>query len=265
VRDDLSMTEDMRVGVLLQPQHTDYVGLRRAWSEAEQLGVDSIFTWDHFFPIYGDPDGTQLECLALLAAMAEVTERVRIGTLVMCNSYRNPHYAAYALGTIDQISGGRVIAGLGAGWFARDYREFGYEFGRAGSRLDALARDLPEFKRRRATLNPPPTGGLPILIGGGGERRTIRIVAEHADIWHAFGDADEFRRKDEILRRHCAELGRDPAAIERAWAIFPDELERAESLRAAGVRHLIIGFDGDGHGYDLAPLRELVRWRDALA
>lgn len=254
----------VRVGVQVQPQHADFEGMRRAWREAEELGVDAIFCWDHFYPLYGEPDGKHFEALTTLAAMAEVTERAQIGALVICNSYRNPELLADAHRTIDHISGGRAILGIGAGWFRRDYDEYGYEFGTVGSRLRDLRASLPRIRARLAKLNPPPVGPLPILIGGGGEKVTLRLVAEHADLWHAFGDADAFRRKDAILRSHCEAVGRDPDTIERTWGVRGDIVEHAEPLAAAGVQHLILGVGGDGHGYDLGPLRELVAWRDRV-
>jgi probable F420-dependent oxidoreductase len=242
--------------------------MRRAWRQADELGVDSIFTWDHFFPLYGDPDGRHFECLTTMASMAENTERAQIGALVVCNSYRNPEYLADAHRTIDHISGGRVILGIGAGWFERDYDEYGYEFGDAPARLRDLRGSLPRIRERLGKLNPPPVGRLPILIGGGGERVTLRLVAQHADMWHGFGDAAVFRHKNAVLEEHCAAVGRDPAEIERTWA-FPrgdadTMLAGAEELRAAGVTHLIAGIGGDGSGYDLSALAEVVAWRDRV-
>jgi probable F420-dependent oxidoreductase len=254
----------VRVGVQVQPQHADFDGMRQAWREADELGVDTIFCWDHFYPLYGEPEGKHFEALTTMASMAEVTERARIGALVICNSYRNPELLADAHRTVDHISGGRVILGIGAGWFQKDYEEYGYEFGDAPFRLRALRQDLPRIRERLGKLNPPPVGDLPILIGGSGPKVTLRLVAEHADMWHSFGDAEAYKKKNDILLGHCADVGRDPAEIERTWGIQADALETADDLVAAGVQHLIVGIGGDGTGYDLAPVRELVAWRDRV-
>lgn len=253
----------IKVGVQIQPQHADFGGMRRAWREAEELGVDSIFCWDHFFALHGEPDGKHFEALTTLAAMAEVTERAQIGALVICNSYRNPELLVDAHRTVDHISGGRCILGIGAGWFQRDYDEYGYEFGTKPSRLRELGKALPRIEARRAKLHPPPVGELPILIGGSGPKVTLKLVARHAQLWHSFGNVDTFREKDGILREHCASEGRDPDTIERTWGAREGiDAAKADALADAGVQHLIMGIGGDGCGYDLAALRELVQWRD---
>ena len=255
----------VRVSAQLQPQHSDWPAMRRAWSEAEALGVDCLFNWDHFFPLAGEPEGKHFEALTALGAMAEVTERVELGSLVFCNSYRNPDYLADAHRTIDHISGGRAILGVGAGWFRKDYDEYGYDFGTVGKRITALEQALPRIEARLARLNPPPLRDrIPILIGGGGVKRTLKLVARHADIWHAFGSVDVFREKSAILDRHCADEGRDPSAIERSWAVGSRMGDDPDKLVAAGVSHLIIGLTGSSSGYDLGLLRELVEWRAAL-
>jgi probable F420-dependent oxidoreductase len=255
----------VRIGVQVQPQHADFDGMRRAWREAEEMGVDTIFTWDHFHPLSGDPDGKHFECLTTMASLAETTSRAQIGALVVCNSYRNPQLLADMARTVDHISGGRVILGIGAGWFARDYDEYGYEFGTAPDRLRALRRDLPLIRERLGRLNPPPVHRIPILIGGSGEKVTLRLVAEHADMWHSFGERSVYEHKAGVLAEHCAQVGRDPAEIERTWGVRADILEHVEDLHAAGVSHFILGVGGDGSGYDLSRLRELVEWRDRQA
>ncbi len=254
----------IRVGVQVQPQHASFQQMREAWLGADELGVDTIFTWDHFYPLYGAPDGAHFECLTALASMAEVTSRAQIGALVTCNSYRNPELLTHAHCTIDHASGGRVILGIGAGWFRRDYDEYGYEFGTAPDRLRALARDLPRIRARLQQLNPQPVGPMPILIGGSGPKVTLRLVAQHAQMWHGFGDVDDYRTKSAILAEHCAAMGRDPSEIEHARGVFGNLLDHVDDLRDAGVSHFILGVGGAPGGYDLEPLRELVAWRDRI-
>ncbi|HEX4752484.1 MAG TPA: LLM class F420-dependent oxidoreductase [Solirubrobacterales bacterium] len=252
-----------RVGVQIQPQQADFAQMREAWRTAEELGVDSIYTWDHFYPLYGDADGKHFEGATSLAALAASTERVKIGALVFCNSYRNPQLLANIHSTIDHLSGGRVILGIGAGWFERDYDEYGYEFGTAPERLKALGRDLPLIEQRLAKLNPPPVGEIPIMIGGAGEKVTLRLVAQHAKLWHTFADPETYLHKSQVLAEHCERLGRDPATIERVIGSQASILEHADALAEAGVDELTVGVGGGPDGYDLGEVRELLQWRDA--
>jgi probable F420-dependent oxidoreductase len=250
-----------RAALQLQPQHAAYSDIRQACAQAEEMGVDIVFTWDHFYPLYGEPEGRHFECWTMLAAFAEATHRVEIGALVTCNSYRNPQLLADMARTVDHISDGRLILGIGSGWFEKDYDQYGYEFGTAGGRLDALDRDLPLIKSRLAKLNPPPTRDIPVLIGGGGERKTLRIVAEQADIWHGFGDSDTIAHKHRVLDQWCATVGRDPLEIERSSAVSTrDPATSAQSLYAVGTRLFTI--NAQGPDYDVGPLRDLLAWRD---
>jgi probable F420-dependent oxidoreductase len=235
--------------------------LRRAAREAEALGADSVWTWDHFFPLYGDPDGPHFEGWTTLTAFACDTERVQLGHLVTCNSYRNPELLADMARTVDHISNGRLVLGIGSGWFERDYDEYGYEFGTARSRLQDLEDALPRIRERLRKLNPRPAHRMPTLIGGDGEKVTLRLVAQHADMWNGFGPADAYARRNGILDDWCAKVGRDPSAIERTVMIdTPEDVERADTFLEAGAAHLIYEV---GAPFDLEPVRRLLARRDA--
>ena len=243
-----------KVGVQLHPQATTVAALRAAWTAADRLGVDSIWLWDHFFPLYGDDQAEHFECYTLLAAMAADTKNADIGALVTCNSYRNPNLLADMARTIDHLADGRFVLGLGSGWFARDYEEYGYRFGTAGSRLAGLERDLPVIRARLSQLHPPPLRRMPILIGGSGEKVTLRLVAEHADAWNSFGPPERFAEKSAVLNQWCTRLGRDPRAIERTVAIAPSDVEQWQAYVSAGATHLIVMV---GPPFDLAPVARL--------
>jgi probable F420-dependent oxidoreductase len=253
----------LRIGVQLQPQHADYPAIRRALSELEDLGVDVAFNWDHFYPLYGPPEGKHFECWTMLAAWAEQTSHIEVGALVTCNSYRNPDLLADMARTVDHISGGRLILGIGSGWFEKDYDSYGYEFGTAVGRLNNLAEALPRIDSRLAALNPPPTRHIPVLIGGGGERKTLRLVAQHADIWHCFADLPTFQHKVGVLRGWCAQYERDPAAIELSVGApkgVPAEVGPGFVQAGAGMVTIGVG----GPDYDLSEVRSWLAWRDTL-
>jgi probable F420-dependent oxidoreductase len=255
-------TRPIRVGLQVQPQHADYAAIRRTVQEAEDLGVDVIFNWDHFYPLYGDPDGKHFECWTMLGAWAEQTSRVQIGALVTCNSYRNPDLLADMARTVDHMSDGRLILGIGSGWFEKDYDEYGYEFGTAGGRLNDLGEALPRIEARWAKLNPAPTRKIPVLIGGGGEKKTLRLVARHADLWHSFSDLETLRHKSAVLDEHCKAIGRDSSEIERSVgtpAGEPDEV--GQPLLDAGATLFTVGVGGPD--YDLTKLKSWLAWRDA--
>jgi probable F420-dependent oxidoreductase len=254
----------IRIGCQIRPQFGTMTAIKRAWQEVEELGADTLFTWDHFFPlpIYGAPDGPHFEGYTQLAAMAALTSRVEFGMLVSCNSYRNPNLLADMARTVDHISDGRHILGVGSGWFERDYVEYGYDFKTAPDRLRDLDAALPIIKDRLTKLDPGPVrGSMPIMIGGGGEKVTLRIVAEHADIWNALGTPEELGAKNAILNDWCHKIGRNPAEIERSVLRgAPDVVERADDYVAAGITHIIAATGGPD--YDMTLLKQLLAWRD---
>ncbi len=243
------------VGVQLHPQATTVGALRAAARAADDLGVDSIWLWDHFFPLYGDPIAAHFEAYTLLAALAVDTSHAQLGVLVTCNSYRNPNLLADMARTIDHLSGGRCILGIGSGWFERDYEEYGYEFGTAASRLRALEANLPIICDRLGRLTPPPAGRLPVLIGGSGEKVTLRLVAEYADMWNSFGPPAHYASKARVLDTWCETQGRNPRQIERTVSIQPAEVDDWQAYLDAGAEHIIVEL---GDPFDLDPIRGLL-------
>jgi len=259
-------TRTVRLGVQVAPQHASYPTIRDTVVELEQLGVDILFNWDHFFPLSGEPDGLHFESWTELASWAELTSNVEFGSLVNCNSYRNPDLQADMARTLDHISAkdggtGRFIFGTGSGWFERDYDEYGYEFGTAGQRLDALAEALPRIEERWSKLNPAPTRKIPVLIGGGGEKKTLRIVAQHADIWHSFTPVEDLPRKLGILAEHGEAVGRDVSEIEVSNELRGADEATADALLEAGVTLFTLGLSGPE--YDIAQVKRWLKWRDA--
>ena len=250
----------VRLGIQVQPQHALYPKVRDTVRALDDMGVDILFNWDHFFPLSGDKDGLHFEAWTELGSWAELTTTVEFGTLVNCNSYRNPDLQADMARTLDHISGGRFIFGTGSGWFERDYDEYGYEFGTAGSRLDALAEALPRIESRWQKLNPAPLREIPILIGGSGEQKTLKLVAKHADIWHSFVPPAELPRKIGILQEHCDTVGRDIREIEFSSEQRVKDLATADELRELGVTLFTIGISGPDYPLDV--VREWLVWRD---
>ncbi len=224
------MTASLRLGISLWPQGATWPELRAASVRVDQLGFDSLWTYDHFIALGADPAVPVLDGWTVLGAIAALTDHVRLGTLVTGITHRNPAILAKMAATLDHVSGGRAILGLGAAWNEEEHWGYGIPFGPIGERLANLdeachvIRSLFEnetttFEGRfcavhDAILEPKPVQPrLPILIGGGGEKVTLRLVAQYADLWNAFGTPAVVARKLDILREHCAAVGRDPSEI----------------------------------------------------
>ena len=196
----------------------------------------------------------------MLAAWAEQTSRVEIGALVTCNSYRNPDLLADMARTVDHISGGRVILGLGAGWYQPDYTDYSYDFGTVSSRHAVFIDALERIQDRLTKLVPPPLRKIPVLIGGGGEKKTIPAVARFADIWHSGGELEAFVRRNAILVEQAQRIGRDDREIERAasWV----SADAADGFADAGATLFTVSVFAEG-GYDLTELKASLAWRDS--
>lgn len=227
------MNDKLKLGLLIWNQYTEWQPLREAAAQADELGFDSLWTWDHLYPIVGDWRGPIIEGYMTLAGWAPVTNHATLGLMVGANTFRNPGLVVKEITALDHLSGGRAVLGIGGAWFEREHRAFGIEFGRTpGERLNWLDESVEVMRAmldgRDATArgdhyhaqsvrnDPPPVQQrLPILIGGEGERKTLRTVAKYADMWNVGGDVDRVRHKDEVLRRWCDEVGRDESQIER--------------------------------------------------
>jgi probable F420-dependent oxidoreductase len=261
-----------KVGVQLHPQHTSVDELLAAAEVADAMGVDSIWVWDHFFPLYAkdgpydwppapDLTGSHFEAWTLLAAMAHSVRRAQLGVLITNIHFRNPDLLADMARTIDHLSGGHFILGLGAGNIERDFSEYGYEFPDGPARLVALESAIGRIQRRLGLLDPGPVGELPLLVGGSGAKVTLRIVAQYANLWNSFGPPSEYAIQNQILDEWCAKLNRDPAQIERTVLLDTGaEIDDLEGFLDAGARHIIVGC---GHPFEMADVQRLLDARDA--
>lgn len=221
----------MRLSVWPRPSHA-WEDILRLAEHAERRGWEGVWFADHFMPARGDLSGPIQECWAILAGLAASVPRLRIGSLVSGNTYRHPAVLAKAAATTDRISGGRVVLGIGGGWQENEHAAYGLRFGTVGERLDRLEeacqvirglRDQERhtfegrhYKLADAPLEPGPVGPLPLLVGGGGERRTIPIAACHADEWNVWGTPESFAHKSGVLDRACEDAGRDPRELRRS-------------------------------------------------
>ena len=256
----MASNRPFKVGVTIHPQQCTIQQLRDAWRRIDELGVDSIWFWDHFFPLYGNPNGNQFECWSLLAAVALDTHAPQIGPMVSCVGYRNPDLLAYIAGTVDQLSGGRLVLGIGAGWFKRDYAEFGYEFGETRDRVRLFKDAVPRIKRRITRLRPPPAGPMPILIGASGERVMLRLVAEHAQMWNTLGSPQQFAHKSAVIDQWCARVGRDPKEIERTANVGGLTPKVIDEWLEAGLQHFVLRI---AYPFETKELERVLKVRDA--
>ena len=263
----------MRFGAAFWIQRTDWPGLRDACLAAERAGWDTIWLDDHLLSDEASPDDPKLEGWGPLHAVASVTSRARLGLLVSSTTFRNPGLIAKLATTIDHVSGGRAVLGLGGGWFDREHEAFGIDFGSGfGERLDRLdeatmlVRRLLDGERvthrgrfsemTDALCEPRPVQPrLPILIGGSGKTKTLRTTARYADVWNAYGSPERFEELGAVLKERCAEVGRDPASIERTattHTVIRDTPEAALEVwqEAARIHDLEgkLGSDGSDRG-----------------
>ncbi len=224
---------DLKLGVLLWNQATDWPAYLDAARRIDDLGYDHIWAWDHLYAIFGDPYQPIFEGWSTLAALGVATTRARLGLLVGANTFRNPGLVAKTATTLDHISGGRAILGIGGAWMEEEHTAHGIEFGSGfGQRLDWLDESVAACRALLAgetvtsaaggryafdglrTVPRPLQAHLPIMIGGGGEKKTLRTVARYADMWNGMGTLETMTRKVAVLRQHCEAVGRDPAEIE---------------------------------------------------
>ena len=248
---------DFRFGILLWSQAATWPEMLDAGRLVDRLGYDHLWTWDHLHAIVGEPLQPIYDGYAILAAWAATTERTKLGLLVGANTFRNPGVVAKSVTTIDHVSDGRAILGMGGAWFEYEHRAHGIEYGASvGERLkwlDESAMAMRTLLDGGAVTSPP--GGryrfadleqrplpiqahLPIMIGGGGEKKTLRTVAKVADYWNVNADPEGLARKNAILSEHCEAVGRDPASIIRTsntWIVVRDTKAEAERVWAEAM------------------------------
>lgn len=228
------MSKPIRFGIQASQQNTTWKDLCEVWELIDELGFDTAWNFDHFFPILSDPSGPCFEAWVSLTGLAARTKHVQIGTLVNGNTYRNPAVLANMGATLDHVSGGRFILGLGGGWFEQEHVAYDIPFYTTAERIRRLDESLQIIKGlwtqkqftfegryyqiKDAYCEPKPLRRPPIMIGGGGEKMTLKVAARHADIWNTFGSPAVFKHKIDVLREHCDAVGRDFNEIEISWS-----------------------------------------------
>ena len=250
----------VKFGLQLWSQQTDWARFRDAALAAEANGWDSVWTWDHLLAIFGPWEQPIFEGWTALAALGPLTHRVRLGLMVGANTFRNPGVTSKLATTLDHVSGGRAVLGIGAAWFEREHDAFGIPFGASpGERIgwldeavmlmrrlldgERVTHDGPAYTMRDAVCEPRPVQAhLPILIGGSGRQRTLRVVAERADAWNTSGPIDEVEDALEALQRHCSDIGREIASIEKTVS-FPIVL-RDDAADADARMHELMAANG---------------------
>ena len=259
----------LRFGIQTPPQHVTYSDLVSVWQEADELGFDTAFVFDHFIPIYSDPTGPCLEGWTLLSALAAQTKRVQVGLLVTSNTYRYPAVLAKMAATVDHVSQGRLILGIGAGWFELEHQAYGIPFSTNSGRAQRLGESLEVIKLLFTQEKSTYTGKYyqlkdapfqpktvqkphpPILIGGQGPKLILPVIARHANIWHLRVrevEPEQIKKLCTTFDDICRKIGRDPAEIERAISLRsaqlngpPEELRRQiQTLSDIGIRHFTI-------------------------
>ncbi len=251
---------DTQLGILLWNQGTDWPGFERAARRVDELGYEHLWAWDHLYAIFGDPYQPIFEAYTTLGAWAMVTKRVRLGLMVGAVTFRNPGLVAKMITNLDQMSQGRLMLGIGAAWFELEHTAYGLDFGHSvGERLDWMDEAVAGFRvlLNGEALTSAPGGHyqfddlrmlpgavqsrLPIMIGGAGEKKTLRTVAKYADMWNAMGSVERLQRKRDVLWDHCAEVGRDPGEIELTTSCKPlirdTEREAREAWEAQMARN----------------------------
>lgn len=248
---------DLKLGINLWSQAATWPEMLETARRVDRLGYDSLWTWDHLYAIFGDPYQPIFEGWGMLHAWAVATERVRLGLMVGANTFRNPGHVAKLAATLDHVSGGRAILGLGGAWMELEHTAHGIDFGTGfGQRLDWLEESVAACRAlldgKTVTSEPgghyafrelrhaplPIQAHLPIMIGGTGRTKTLRTVARHAQIWNGGGTPAEMAELDGVLRAHCADVGRDEREIERTanlWMVIRDSAAEAERVWADAI------------------------------